>query len=353
MTHSLNNINKASSAASRPKHRIVLGGVFLLILVGLTCWILSDHKFHSTEGRIFGTTYHIKYSATRNLSTDIEATLSDVDAALSMFNPESTLSHFNAGEEYASNRLFDDVVKLGLQISNETNGAFDMTVAPLVNAWGFGFKNRQDLTDTQIDSIRQFVGYDKLSFNAKATPSLRRNDPRVTIDCGAIAKGYGVQCVAQMLEKKGCSNFMVEIGGEVVVKGNNPDGKKWTLGITKPVDDPQGQQTELQETIAITDRAVATSGNYRNFYIKGERKYAHTIDPATGYPVNHTLLSATVIHPNCAAADAYATTFMVMGLDRAKQFVESHKEIEAYLIFSDEQGNMQTWKSSGFAKYIK
>lgn len=332
--------------------RRIVPFAFLAALIGLTVWILNRSQFHAVEGRVFGTTYHIKYSSTRDLTADIEATLSGVDGALSMFNPESTLSHFNAGDDYEPNRLFDDVVKLGLEVSRETKGAFDMTVAPLVNAWGFGFKNREDLTDAQIDSIRECVGYEKLTFNANATPTLKRTDPRVTIDCGAIAKGYGVQCVAQMLESKGCRNFMVEIGGEVVVKGTNPDGKKWTLGITKPIDDASNQQTELQETIAITDRAVATSGNYRNFYMKGERKYAHTIDPATGYPVEHSLLSATVIHPNCAAADAYATSFMVMGLERAKQFVESHKDIEAYLIYSDEQGNMQIWQSSGFSKYL-
>lgn len=332
--------------------RRIVPTVFLALLVVLTVWILNRNQFHSAEGRIFGTTYHIKYSSTHDLTADIESTLNDVDAALSMFNPESTLSHFNAGNDYTPNRLFDDVVKLGLQVSRETDGAFDMTVAPLVNAWGFGFKNREDVTDAQIDSIRQFVGYEKLTFNAKGAPTLKRSDPRVTIDCGAIAKGYGVQCVAQMLESQGCKNFMVEIGGEVVVKGTNPDGKKWTLGITKPIDDPTNQQGELQETIALTDRAVATSGNYRNFYMKGERKYAHTINPATGYPVEHSLLSATVIHPNCAAADAYATSFMVMGLDKAKVFVESHKDLEAYLIYSDAQGNMQTWTSTGFSRYL-
>ena len=332
--------------------RRIVPAAFLAVLIGLTFWILNRSQFRTVEGHVFGTTYHIKYSATRDLSADIESALCDVDAALSMFNPESTLSLFNAGVDYAPNRFFDDVVTLGLQISKETDGAFDMTVAPLVNAWGFGFKNREDLTDAQIDSIREFVGYDKLTFNAKATPTLKRSDSRVTIDCGAIAKGYGVQSVAQMLESKGCRNFMVEIGGEVVVKGTNPDGKKWTLGITKPIDDPTNQQAELQETIAITDRAVATSGNYRNFYMKGERKYAHTIDPATGYPVEHSLLSATVIHPNCAAADAYATAFMVMGLEQAQHFVENHKDLEAYLIYSDDQGNMQIWQSSRFARYL-
>lgn len=337
----------------RGKISKVLAVAFLLLLIAGTVFTLRRTEYRKAEGSIFGTTYHITYSSTRDLSADIKATLNDVDGALSMFNQESTLSRFNRGEDFAPNAYFDDVMELGLNVSRETDGAFDMTVAPLVNAWGFGFKNRENVTDTQIDSIRQFVGYELLTFNKKASPTLSRKDPRVTIDCGAIAKGYGVQRVAKMLEEKGCKNFMVEIGGEVVVKGSNPKGKNWTLGIVKPVDDLTNQRQELQDTIAITDRAVATSGNYRNFYMKGEKKYAHTINPATGYPVEHSLLSATVVHPNCAAADAYATSFMVMGLERSQKFVEEHKDLEAYFIYADTDGALKTWASKGFEKYIK
>lgn len=330
----------------------ILSVLFLAALVVGTYFVLHRSQYREASGRVFGTTYHIKYSATRDLSSDIEATLSEVDAALSMFNDSSTLSRFNRGEKFAPNPMFDEVVKLALQVSEETDGAFDITVAPLVNAWGFGFKNRDNVTPQQVDSIRQHVGYKLLVFDPKHTPSLTRTDATTTLDCGAIAKGYGVQRVAKMLSEKGSMNYVVEIGGEVVVKGQNPKDEAWTLGISKPVDDSLHVNNDLQQTIRLTDCGIATSGNYRNFYYKGGKKYAHTINPATGYPVEHSLLSATVVHKSCALADAYATSFMVMGLEAAKRFVESRNDIQAYLIYADEKGNLKTWQSLGFEKYI-
>lgn len=330
----------------------ILSALFLAALVIGTYFVLNRSQYREATGRIFGTTYHIKYSATHDLSSDIEATLREVDAALSMFNDSSTLSRFNRGEKYSPNAMFDEVVTLALQVSEQTDGAFDITVAPLVNAWGFGFKNRDNVTDQQIDSIRQHVGYKHLLFDPKHTPSLTRSDPLTTLDCGAIAKGYGVQRVAKMLSEKGSMNYVVEIGGEVVVKGKNPKEEAWTLGINKPVEDSVHVSNDLQQTIRLTDCGVATSGNYRNFYYKGGKKYAHTINPATGYPVDHSLLSATVIHKSCALADAYATSFMVMGLEAAKRFVESRNDLHVYLIYADENGNLQTWQSRGFEKFI-
>lgn len=330
-----------------------LSAFFLAALVAGTLFILNRSQFREAEGRIFGTTYHIKYASTHDLRADIEATLLDVDAALSMFNDTSTLSRFNRGEDATSDPLFDEVVELSLRVSAETEGAFDITVAPLVNAWGFGFKNKDNVTPGQIDSLRKHVGYRLLSFDRKLSPAVTRKDPLTTIDCGAIAKGFGVQQVAKMLSAKGCTNYMVEIGGEVVVKGNNPDDKHWTLGINKPVEDSTNVNNELQEVIQLTDCGIATSGNYRNFYYKGGKKYAHTINPATGYPVEHSLLSATVVHKSCTLADAYATSFMVMGLEGAKKFVAAHPEIQVYLIFADEKGNLKTWQSAGFERFIK
>lgn len=327
--------------------------LFLALLIGGTYFILNLTKFRECEGRIFGTTYHIKYTATHDLSTDIEAKLQEVDQALSMFNEQSTLSRFNRGEEYAPNPMFDEVISLALKVSEETDGAFDITVAPLVNAWGFGFKNKDNVTAEQIDSIRKNVGYKLLEYNPKKTPSLKRKSAGTMIDCGAIAKGYGVQSVAKLLSEKGCTNYMVEIGGEVVVKGENPKGEHWSLGINKPVEDSTHVNNELQTTIRLTNCGIATSGNYRNFYYKGGKKYAHTINPATGYPVEHSLLSATVIHASCTVADAYATSFMVMGLEGAQKFVENHKGVEAYLIYSDNKGNLAVWQSSGFNKFIE
>lgn len=341
--------------------------IFLLALAGATFFIINRNQYRVTEGKIFGTTYHIKYSSTHDLSDEIQATLNAVDNALSMFNQESTLSRFNRNEPYEADAMFCEVITLSQQVSKETEGAFDITVAPLVNLWGFGFKNRAQVTDEQVDSIRQFVGYNLLDVNPKynpkekvtssgssadSNPFLTKKDARVTIDCGAVAKGYGVQQVAKMLSKKGCTNYMVEIGGEIVVKGNNPDGKSWTLGINKPVEDSTNVNNEIEQIIRVTDKAIATSGNYRNFYYQGSRKVAHTINPATGYPVEHSLLSATVVHSSCAMADAYATSFMVMGLEAAQRFVESHKDLEAFLIYADKQGQYQTWQSSGFSSFI-
>ena len=322
--------------------------LFLMLLIGGTWFILSNKRFHTSEGKIFGTTYHIKYSSSQSLDREIAASLQEVDDALSMFNDSSTLSRFNRGEEYPYDACFDEVVSHGLEVSRDTHGAFDMTVAPLVNLWGFGFKHRENVTPQMVDSLMQFVGYQLLSYG-KPWGGLHRRNPATTIDCGAIAKGYGADHVAKMLAQKGCRNFMVEIGGEVVVRGQNPEGRKWSVGITKPTDDSTGVQNELQDIIRITDCAVATSGNYRNFYYNGEKKISHTIDPTTGYPVSHSLLSATVIASSCMTADAYATSFMVMGLERTKEFLKQHQHLKVYLIYSDSKGNLKTWKSDNFA----
>ena len=174
---------------------------------------------------------------------------------------------------------------------------------------------------------------------------IHKADPRVMLDCSAIAKGYGSDCVARLLRSHGIDNFMVEIGGEVVTSGINPDRVPWRIGVTKPVDDSTQVNEQLQTVLNVTDKAMATSGNYRNFYYKGGRKYAHTIDPKTGYPVQHNILSATVIADNCATADAYATSFMVLGLDGARRILKHHPELMAYLIYYDARGNDQVWFS--------
>lgn len=330
----------------------ILSIAFLAFLIAGSWFALSRREFRSCEGRIFGTTYHVKYAASHDLDSEIEATLAKVDAALSMFNDTSTLSRFNKGEEWGSDAMFEEVVELALRVSRETDGAFDITVAPLVNAWGFGFKNRDNISHEMVDSILKSVGYQQLEYNKKQHPRVVRHNPQTTIDCGAIAKGYGVQSVARMLADRGCTDYMVEIGGEVVVKGKNPDGRQWTVGINKPVDDSTQVNNELQQIIRLTDCGIATSGNYRNFYYKGGKKYAHTIDPATGFPVEHSLLSATVVHKSCTLADAYATAFMVMGTQRAQAFLKKHNDIEAYLIYNDTEGHLATWQTEGFGKYV-
>lgn len=328
----------------------IISLIFLILLVAGTIFILSRSKYQTSQGEIFGTTYHVRYNSTQNLDKEIEQELFRVDTIFSLFKENSLLSRFNRGEDKGKgNTLFAEVIKLSLEISNETEGAFDITVAPLVNAWGFGFKNKQPLSNKQVDSLQKLVGYQHLSFNGK---ELTKDIPNLQIDCGAIAKGYAVDRIAKLLSDKGCQNYMVEIGGEVVVKGNNDKGEKWKIGINKPTQHTLPTEEDLQTLLSLTNCGIATSGNYRNFYIKDGKKYAHSIDPKTGYPVQHSLLSATVITQSCAKSDALATAFMVMGLDKAKAFVETHKDIQVYFIYADEKGNYQVWMSDGMKPLI-
>lgn len=328
----------------------IISLIFLILLVAGTIFILSRSKYQTSQGEIFGTTYHVRYNSTQNLDKEIEQELFRVDTIFSLFKENSLLSRFNRGEDKGKgNTLFAEVIKLSLEISNETEGAFDITVAPLVNAWGFGFKNKQPLSNKQVDSLQKLVGYQHLSFNGK---ELTKDIPNLQIDCGAIAKGYAVDRIAKLLSDKGCQNYMVEIGGEVIVKGNNDKGEKWKIGINKPTQHALPTEEDLQTLLSLTNCGIATSGNYRNFYIKDGKKYAHSIDPKTGYPVQHSLLSATVITQSCAKSDALATAFMVMGLDKAKAFVETHKDIQVYFIYADEKGNYQVWMSDGMKPLI-
>ena len=346
----------------------------LLFLIIGTIYIARQERnmpFQHNEGRIFGTIYHLTYQCDKDLQKEIEAELMKVDYSLSMFNDSSVISHINKGngaiENTAEGKMFTDVFKLALEVSHETNGAFDITVAPLVNAWGFGFKQGDMPTPAQIDSLKQFVGFEKLHLKTLGKQrSIEKDDPRTMLDCSAIAKGYGTDVVANYLRSRDVKNFMVEIGGEVVVEGQNERGELWRIGVNKPTEDPTSTNTDLQAVINLPMttakdgnnvktklKALATSGNYRNFYYKDGKRYAHTIDPRTGYPVQHNILSATVIAPSCAIADAYATSFMVMGLEETKKILANHPEIMAYLIYTDAQGNYAIWQSDELKDFIK
>ena len=315
----------------------------VLLIVGTVLIIRQQHNmpYQKCAGTIFGTTYHITYQYDDDLQPELEARMKEVDNALSMFNKESIISKVNNNQPVELNEMFVEVFQQAQKISEDTNGAFDITVAPLVNAWGFGFKNEQMPDKHAVDSLMAIVGYQKVSYDGK---HIIKRDPRITLDCSAIAKGYGVDVVARLLEEKGIDNYMVEIGGEVVTHGISEKRVPWKIGVTKPTDDPLQEGNELQTVLNLTDKAMATSGNYRNFYYKGKRKYAHTIDPKTGYPVQHSILSATVLTNRCMRADAYATAFMVMGFEGAKKVLERNPDLMAYLIY-DDHGKMGVWYS--------
>lgn len=325
--------------------RIKLALPLVAIAIIIAVVVMMGHKnepYQRNSGLIFGTSYNITYQCAEDHKADIEKALNEVDASLSPFNDTSVITHVNRNEDVVLDKLFLDVFRLAQKINDDTDGAFDITVAPLVNAWGFGFKNGVNPDEKVIDSLRQVVGFQKVRLE---NDKIVKEDSRVMLDCSAIAKGYGVDVVANLLRGFGVKNFMVEIGGEVVTSGVNPDRLPWRIGVTKPTDDSLSINNELQTVINVTDKAMATSGNYRNFYYKGGRKYAHTIDPKTGYPVQHSILSATVITDDCATADAYATSFMVLGMEKAKKVLERHPEMMAYFIYSDDKGQNNVWYS--------
>ena len=297
-----------------------------LLVVGTILIVRQQHSipYQHDKGFVFGTVYSVTYQCEKNLKQEIEAELRKVDGEFSMFNDTSTVARVNRGEKVEESAMYREVYELAQAVSRETDGAFDITIAPLVNAWGFGFKNEQMPTRRQVDSLLKI---------------------RNQYDFSAIAKGYGSEVVARLLRKYDIKNFMVEIGGEVVTQGISEKRLPWKIGVTKPTDDSLSVSGELQTVLNVTDISMATSGNYRNFYYKDGKKYAHTIDPKTGYPVQHSLLSATVLAKDCAVADAYATSFMVMGIERAKTVLERHPELMAYFIYANPDGTNAVWFS--------
>ena len=334
------------------KNKIVWQLPFLVLLIVGTVVIIrhqSSIPYQHNSGMVFGTTYNITYQCDSNLHNSIIRELEKVDEALSPFNKKSVITAVNNNHDIEVNDMFADVFLLAQKISDDTSGDFDITVAPLVNAWGFGFKNGTQPTKHNIDSLKNIIGYKKVRLEGR---KVVKKDKRLMLDCSSIAKGYGSDVVARFLQKRGVKNYMVEIGGEIVTKGISPKRVPWKIGVTRPVDDSLSVSKELQSVINVTDKAMATSGNYLNFYYKNGKKYAHTIDPHTGYPVQHNILSATVIADNCATADAYATAFMVMGLEKAQKLLERHPELMAYFIYSDKDGKNKTWCSEKLKKKV-
>jgi len=272
------------------------------------------------------------------------------DASMSTFNPQSTISKINQSVDTVLDAYFLRMYHTAEEISELSGGAFDITVAPLVNAWGFGFKNKENVTPEMIDSLRQLVDYKQLSLCEKAdgTHLLFPAMGKGAIDASAIAKGYACDVIADLLREKGAENLLVDIGGEVVLQGVNQEGKAWRVGITKPVDDPSGCQNDIQEVIESEDLSMATSGNYRQFYYEGGLRRSHTIDPRTGYPAASDLLSATVVSTSCMRSDALATACMVLGSEASLKMIEQLDSTECYLIIAAPNDSMQILTSCGF-----
>ncbi|MFP3859472.1 MAG: FAD:protein FMN transferase [Bacteroidales bacterium] len=333
--------------------------IYLIALLSLLFFTTCNKRveedktaYMEINGTTQGTTYMIKYSTedTTNYRNDIEKIFKRIDSSLSTYNEHSTISRVNKNEQReVADTHFLNVFNASLEISEKTNGAFDITVAPLVNAWGFGFEEIPDVDSTKIDSILQFVGYNKVQVR---DGEILKDDERTMLDMNAIAKGYTVDVVAGFMDRKGVENYLVEIGGEIRVKGKNQKNQQWKVGVDKPIDGNETPGKDLQAIIKLDNRSLATSGNYRQFYIKDGVKYSHTINPLSGYPVEHNLLSATVLADQCIDADAYATAFMVLGPEKSKEIVENNQELEAFFILGNKDGKYETYYSENIKNLI-
>lgn len=319
--------------------------VISLVLIGLTsCDGLFTSDPVKFRGKAQGTYYAITYydEEKRDFSREIDSLLTEFDKTASVYESNSIISKVNKNKPYTLNRIFLDIYKKGMEVARDTDGKFDMTVMPLVNAWGFGFETRKKVDTAKIDSIMQFVGYEKIRLEGG---KLIKEYPRVQLDFNSIAQGYSVDWVADFLESKGIENYLVDIGGEVYAKGKKPGSEFWRVGIEKPAEDKQSAR-EIKDVIALKNKAMATSGSYRKYYKKNGVKYSHTINPQTGFPVKHTMLSASVLADDAVTADAYATAFMVMGFEKSKAFINKKPGLEGYFIYSDRDGKLKTYFTS-------
>lgn len=313
---------------------------------------VSNRPYIHNEGKTQGTYYSATYLQPDgiDLQSKIEEKLRQFDFSLSTYNPSSIISQINRNvDSIRTDDFFDEMYGMAREVSEKTNGAFDITVGPLVHAWGFGSGNQKRDKDPNISQILPNIGYKKIKLENK---KIIKENPSIQLDASALAQGLSTDVIARLLEENGCKEYMIEIGGEVFCKGLNPKGEKWRIGIDKPIDGPSNTSQEFQTIVSISGVAINTSGNYRQFYYRDGKKYTHEIDPRSGYPVQHNLLSATVVAPNCMQADAYATAFMVLGVDSALKICNTIPDMDCYLIYTDKNNKSQVVYTDGFKKYL-
>ncbi len=325
--------------------------IIVLILLS-ACQQSKTANPHHFEGEALGTTYHIKIIPSTTSKAvykkDIDSVIEAINASLSTYRPNSLISRINKGETLHVDQQFKDVYNAAKEIYRETGGLYDPTIGILVNAWGFGPKKKLQRIETDsslVDSLKRYVGYDFLNIDEDGF--LQKRFPQVYIDYNSIAKGYAIDRVGKMIEHKGINNYIVEIGGEVLAKGKNTlQNRNWMVAIDNP---DRHEKQKFISKIILNNQAIATSGNYRKFYIDPDtgKKYVHTINPKTGYPIQRHLLSASVVADNCTMADGYATAMMVMGLEASKKFLNLHPELQAFLVYSDAEGKLKTYQTKG------
>jgi thiamine biosynthesis lipoprotein len=325
---------------------------FSLMFTVLQLHCFSQTSLIKIEGYTQGTTYHISYYDNNHddLKPEIEAILKGFDLSVSTYNPNSIITKINTNQpNVVVDKYFIACFKKAKEVWKNTNGAFDPTVLPLVNAWGFGPGKKQKIAPEKIDSILRFTGFNLIELKGNRVV---KKDPRVALDFNAFAQGYSVDVISDFLKSKGVKSFIVEIGGEIFANDAKPNGVPWKAGIEEPYDNKE-EANPTRAIIRLQNSAIATSGNNRQYFIENGVKYAHHLDPKTGYPTKNNLLSVSIIANNCISSDAYATGVLVMGLEKAKLFLKNHPELQAYLVYSDAKGQLQVYKTDKISEILE
>lgn len=334
------------------KQLIYIFSIFTLVACGAEQ--KKESKTPSTEvvikGEAQGTTYTIKYLAEeyeKGLKERFDSLLNAIDQSMSTYVPNSTISALNNGDTVQIDDMFKKVFELSYNINQQTEGAFDPTIGPLIKAWGFDYSNPQKMDTAIVQDLLANSGFEQFELKGNV---LNRKSPKARINFNAVAQGYSVDLMANMLDNMQLNNYYVELGGELKTKGKNKFGDLWVIGIDRPVG--KNLERNLVQRMSLDDAAMATSGNYRKFYEVDGQRYSHTLNPINGFPALNSLLSATVIAEDCGTADAYATAFMVMGKDASIEYLKQHSELKAYLISSTESGDFQTYVSLNLENYL-
>ena len=317
--------------------------VLCAVVVLFSC--KREHKNTKVSGKVFGTSYSIIYDSDENFQKEFDSLFGVINKSMSTYLSDSDISKLNRNESFKIDEHFITVYDASKDIFGQTEGAFDPTIGNVVNAWKFGAENTIEVVDSlKIDSLMQYVGFDK---TYRHENTIRKANPNVYLEFNAIAKGYGVDVIGRFLENQNIRDYLVEIGGEIRVKGINAEKQsKWKVGVEEP--NFEGGKSVLK-AITLKNEAMATSGTYRKFKIdENGNRYAHIIDTETGYPSKTNLLSISVIADNCMTADAYATAFKSMGVEKVKTFLKIHPELKVFLIFENESKEFETLALNGF-----
>ena len=333
--------------------------LLLIFLVGLFSSLSScgnmDAKFMNIRGFIFGSAYNISYESSNKitpevLKQEVEKVLREFEKSLSSYDTSSLINRINRNEDVKVDAYIEEIFEKAVMISEMSGGALDITVGPLIRAWGFDAERQKSFSENQLDSLLNLVGMDKVKL---MDGKIIKSNPNIILDFNAMAKGFSVDVVARYFDKLGINNYLVEIGGELRTKGTR-NGNLWRIGIDMPDDSNFTQgQLPLHAVVRVTNKSVATSGDYRRFYVEDGVKYSHTIDPKTGYPIRNRMLSVTAFADECAIADGIATVCMVLEPDKAQEFINSHPEFSAYMIYSGINGEYEIWMSESLKQYVE